>query len=84
MTLQYRGLKEKDFPSGPGFNLDKTYGRRLFDSEDCKILQLVVQRGGGCPISGNIQGQVGYGSKQPDLVEDVPADCRREFELDEL
>jgi len=26
-----------------------------------------------CPIPGNIQGQVGWGSEQPDLVEDVPA-----------
>lgn len=33
----------------------------------------LVQRGGGCPILGNIQGQVGHGSEQPFLVEDVPA-----------
>jgi len=33
-------------------------------------------RGGGCPIPGNIQGQVGWGSDRPDLVEDVPVLCR--------
>jgi len=31
----------------------------------------VAQRGSGGPIPGNIQGQVGWGSVQPDLVEDV-------------
>jgi len=32
----------------------------------------------GCPIfiPGNIQGQVGQGSEQPDLVEDIPVLCR--------
>ena len=28
------------------------------------------------PIPGNIPGQVGQGSEQPDLVVDVPAHCR--------
>jgi len=28
------------------------------------------------PHPGNIPGQVGWGSEQPDLVEDVPAYCR--------
>ena len=28
------------------------------------------------PIPGNIQGQVGQGSEQADLVEDVPTHCR--------
>ena len=27
-------------------------------------------------VPGNVQGQVGQGSEQPDLVEDVPAHCR--------
>ena len=36
----------------------------------------VAQRGGRCPISGNIQGQAGWDSEQPDRVEDVPAQCR--------
>ena len=39
-------------------------------------LERVTQRGGRCSTSGSIQGQVGWGSKQPDLVDDVPAHCR--------
>jgi len=27
-------------------------------------------------MHGNIQGQVGWGSEQPDLIQDVPAHCR--------
>ena len=34
-------------------------------------------------MPGNIQGQVGQGSEQPDLVEDVPAHGR-ELGLDDL
>lgn len=30
---------------------------------------------GRCPVLGNTQGQVGGGSKQPDLVEDVLSHC---------
>uniref|UniRef100_A0A8V0Y7Y2 Peptidase S1 domain-containing protein n=1 Tax=Gallus gallus TaxID=9031 RepID=A0A8V0Y7Y2_CHICK len=33
----------------------------------------VAQRGGGCPIPGDTQGQAGRGSKQPDLPVGVPA-----------
>jgi len=39
-------------------------------------LERVAQRCSGGPSPGNIQGQVGQGSEQPDLVEDVPAHCR--------
>ncbi len=45
-------------------------------NEGGRTLAQVAQRGGGCPIPGNIQGQVGRGSEQPDLVGDVPAPCR--------
>ena len=48
-----------------------------------ETLEWVVQRGGRCPIRGNIQGQVERGSEQPDLVEDVPAHCRG-VRLDDL
>jgi len=41
-----------------------------------KIMEQSAQRGGRCPIPGNIQGQVGWGSEQPDLLEDVPTYCR--------
>jgi len=33
----------------------------------------VAQRGGRCPIPGNIQGLVGQGTEQPALAKDVPA-----------
>lgn len=34
----------------------------------CGTLELSAQRGGGCPIHGNTQGWVGWGSVQLDLV----------------
>ena len=45
-------------------------------SEGGETLAQVAQKGGRCPIPGNIQGQVGWGSEQPGLVEDVPVHCR--------
>lgn len=36
-----------------------------------------VQRGERCPTSGNTKGQVGQGSGQPVLVEDLSAHCTR-------
>jgi len=48
----------------------------FFYSEGGETLAEVAQRGGRCPIPGNIQGQVGRGSEQPGLVEDVSAHCR--------
>ena len=30
----------------------------------------------GCPLPGSVQGQVGWSSEQPGLVEDVPAHVR--------
>ena len=48
----------------------------IFCAEGGETLAQVAQRGGRCPVPGNIQGQVGQGSEQPDLVEDVPAHCR--------
>lgn len=41
-----------------------------------RVVKQVVQKGGKSPIPGNIQGQVGWGSEQLDLVENVPACCR--------
>ena len=35
-----------------------------------------LPRGGRCPIHGNIQGQAGWGSEEPGLVEDTPPHCR--------
>ena len=48
----------------------------MFYDEGGGTLAQVAQRGGGCPIPGNIPGQAGRGSEQPDRVEDVPAYCR--------
>ncbi|XP_074934881.1 uncharacterized protein LOC142050286 [Phalacrocorax aristotelis] len=36
----------------------------------------VAHRGGRCPTPRDIQCQVGWGSEQPDLVDDVPVHCR--------
>lgn len=44
-------------------------------------LEEVVQRDGGCPIPGIIEGQAGWGSEQPDLNEDVPAHCSEHDDL---
>ncbi|KAK4828390.1 hypothetical protein QYF61_026128 [Mycteria americana] len=59
------------------------YNEEIFYDEGGETLEQVSQRGGKCPIPGNIQGQVGRGSEYPDLVEDVPAHCR-EVGLDDL
>jgi len=40
-----------------------------------ETLEEIAQRGSGGPIPGNIQGQVGRSSEQPDLVEGVRAYC---------
>jgi len=47
----------------------------MFYGKGGETLEQVAQSNGG-PIPGNIQGQVGRGSEQPDLVENVPAHCR--------
>ena len=67
-----------DFFTGPvaigqggRFRLD--IRKNFFYNEGGETLEQVAQRGGRCPIPGNIVGQVGRGS---DLVEDVPAHCR--------
>ena len=48
----------------------------IFYNESDETLEQIAQRGNGVPIPGNIQGQVGRGSRQPALVEDVSAYCR--------
>ena len=47
----------------------------IFFNEGGETLEHVAQRGGRCSIPGNIQGHVGMGSEQPDLVEDISAYC---------
>jgi len=48
----------------------------IFYNEGGETLEQIAQRGGRCPIPGNIQGLVGQGSEYTDAVEDVPAHCR--------
>ena len=48
----------------------------MFYSEGGETLEEVAQRGGRCPIPGNVQGQVGWGFEQLGLVEGVPAHGR--------
>lgn len=66
---------------GDGFKLKKGRFRlhvrkTCFSTERDEALIQGAQRGGGCSVSGNIQGQVRQGCEQPVLVEDVPACCR--------
>ena len=56
------------------FRLDMR--KRFFYDDSGATLDQVAQRGGRCPVPGNVQGQVGRGSEQPDLVVDVPAHCK--------
>lgn len=53
---------------------DRTW--QILHKEGSETLAWVAQRGGGCPIPKNTQGQLGRGPEQPDLKEDVPAHCR--------
>ena len=48
----------------------------MFYDEGSEALAQIDQRGSGGPIPRNIQGQVGWGSEQPGLVEDTSAHCR--------
>ena len=48
----------------------------ILDCEGGEALEQVAQRGCRCPISGSVQGQVGWGFEQPGLVEGVPAHGR--------
>jgi len=59
---------------GGRFRLDLR--KNFFYHEGGEALAQVAQRGGRYPIPGNIQGQVGRGSEQSGLVEDVPPHCR--------
>lgn len=38
-------------------------------------MEQVVQGGSGCSVLGDIQGQVGWGSEQPNLAVGVPVYC---------
>ena len=60
-----------------GFKLrEGRYKEEIFYHESGETLEQIVQRSTGGLIPGNIQGQVGWNSDQPGLVEDIPAHCR--------
>jgi len=48
----------------------------ILHSEGGEALTQVSQRSCGCLLPGRVQGQVGRGFEQPDLVEGVPAHSR--------
>jgi len=52
-------------------------------TESGEVLEQAAQRGCGCPIPGDVQGQVGWGPGQPGLVVGDPAQGRS-LELDDL
>jgi len=59
-----------------GFKLNEgrfTLDNEFFCDEGGETPAQVAQRGGRCPIPGNIQGQVGRGSEQPAPAADVPS-----------
>lgn len=51
------------------FRLDMS--KNLFYNKGDEVLEEVAERGGKCPISRNVPGQIGWGSELPDLFEDV-------------
>lgn len=71
------GFKLKDDRFRPEINM------KTFFNDNGHTLAKVAQRGGGCPNTGNIQGQFGDCCEQLGLVEDIPAYCRG-FGLDDL
>jgi len=52
------------------------YKEEIFYNGGGETLEQIAQRCSGGYTPRNLQGQVGWGSEQPSLVEDVPAYCR--------
>jgi len=50
--------------------------KKILHCEVGEALAQAAQRSCGCPLPGRIQGQVGWGSEHPGLVEGVPAHGR--------
>ena len=59
-----------------GGQIQARYKEEIFYHGGDETLAQIAQRGSGGAIPGNIQGQVGQGSEQLGLAEDVPAHCR--------
>ena len=66
--------KRKLFQTKKGY-VQAAYKEKVFYSKAGEALEQIIQRGGGCPIPGDIQGQAGPGSEQPDLAVDIPGHC---------
>ena len=58
-------------------DLDRTH------EKGSEALERITQRCNGCPVLGDIQGEVGQGSEQPDIDVGVSVHCRG-VELDDL
>jgi len=56
--------------------IETRYKEEIYYCEGGETLERVARRGGRYPIPGNIQAQVGWGSEEPDLVEEICAPCR--------
>jgi len=69
----------RDRTSGNGSKLKEgrfiliRYEEEILHHEVGEALKQVAQRSCGCPLPESVQGQVGWSSEQPGLVEDVPA-----------
>ena len=49
--------------------------KKMFYDKAGETLEQAAQRGGGCPIPGDILGQAGRGSEQSDGAVGVPVHC---------
>ena len=45
--------------------------RGKFFTRSVEVLERAAQRGCGCPVPGGVQGQLGWGPVQPDVVLDM-------------
>ena len=52
------------------------YWEEILPHEGAEALAQAAQRSCGCPLPGTGEGQVGWSSEQPGLVEDSRAHCR--------
>jgi len=52
------------------------YKNEILWYEGGEALAQVAQRSYGCPLPGSVQGQVGWGFEQPELVGSIPSHGR--------
>jgi len=67
---------DSDRAKGNGFKLKKgrfSLSVSVLHRESADVLEQAAQRGYGCSMPGDVQGQIGWSSEQPGLVGDVPA-----------